>query len=171
MNYGTMRSSNIGSYMVVVVLLVGIIIGLCVSPLTAQRHDAFGEIVCTGITIVDENGAELVQLGADKLGGHVHVLGTNGVARVSMFIIDSGGYFGLLDNIGKAGVALHNNNRGGLVGVQNKEGVFQASLGISQYGGRVDVQNQKGKGSATIGIDEYGDGRVALWDKHGRRKE
>ena len=171
MNFGTMRSSNSNSYMVVVVLLVGIIIGLCVSPLTAQRHDAFGEIVCTGITIVDENAAELVKLGADEHGGFVYVWGTNGVARAGMFMVQTGGYIGLVDNIGKAGVALHTNNRGGLVGVQDKEGVFQASVGISQYGGRVDVKNQKGKGAATLGIDEYGDGRLALWDKHGRRKE
>ena len=76
MNFGTVRINNIGAFIVVVILLVGIVIGLCVSSLTAQqRYDAFGDIVCTGITIVDDNAAELVKLGADEHGGFVYVWG------------------------------------------------------------------------------------------------
>ena len=44
----------------------GLAIGLCVSPLKAQR-ETFGEITCTGLKVVNSYGTEVVGLGADSL--------------------------------------------------------------------------------------------------------
>ena len=50
-----------------VIMLIGIGVGTIVSPsLVAQRNSVFGEIECTGLTVVDTAGNPAVVLGAGE---------------------------------------------------------------------------------------------------------
>ena len=53
-----------------VIMLVGLAVGAIVSPpLIAQRAGVFGEIQCTSLTVVDNDGKVAVVLEADKGSG------------------------------------------------------------------------------------------------------
>lgn len=60
------------------------------SPLTAER-DKFGEIECTRLTVVGNNGEPVVEigLGVYEDGGEVEVLSTDGRTLVSLGVAES----------------------------------------------------------------------------------
>ena len=92
-------------------LLLGIIIGLCVSPLTARddrvarEKGYFGELICGRLIVVDSDGNERVVVEAEKLIGSEDTTGvieltTGGSKSVTEL---SGGWLTMID----AGIFLH----------------------------------------------------------------
>ena len=61
------------SYMLfgAVIGIAGLAVGLCVSPLTAQK-EVFGEITCTKLTVVSPDGRKTIVLTVDEDGGGRH---------------------------------------------------------------------------------------------------
>ena len=129
------------------IMLIGLAVGAIVSPpLIAQRDDVFGDIQCTGLTVVDKQGNVAVALDTDEHGGVVNVYGKDG---------------------GSAG--MRTDEHGGVVKVYRKDG-GSAGMFIDEYGGSVSVTNNQGKIRAVMGINEFGNGAVSTWDKNGYRQ-
>ena len=58
------RSMALGA----VIMLIGLAVGAIVSPpLIAQRNDVFGDIQCTGLTVVDKNGNKAIALKTEPM--------------------------------------------------------------------------------------------------------
>lgn len=116
-------------------VLAGIIIGMCISPLTAQ-DGKIGEITCTSLKVLNNDGKTMVELGSNFSGGTVKLLSRDGMLRV---ILADG------------------------VRVMNLDGTQVAELSTDPKGGRLDVSgNSYDDGSATIAIDDHG-GIVEVW--------
>ena len=134
------RSMGLGA----VIMLIGLAVGAIVSPpLIAQRDDVFGDIQCTGLTVVDKQGNVGVLLATGEGGGLVGVFGKDG------------------ESVGV--------EHGGFVGVYGKDG-GSASMTTDEDGGRIVVANNQGKTRAVMGINEFGNGGVSTWDKNGYRQ-
>ena len=130
-------------------MLIGLAVGAIVSPpLIAQRDDVFGDIQCTGLTVVDKQGNVGVALDTDNANGSFFVFGKDG-----------GG-----------GAAMNINADGGSVAVYNNQGTPCASMDAHADGGSVGVSNNQGKPRAAMGINEFGNGAVSTWDKNGYRQ-
>ena len=106
-----------------VLTLVGLAVRLCVSPLTAQR-DTFGDITCTGLTVVDKGSKRRVIVVVNELGGFVGVLGKDDRTGVTLFANEEyGGSVAVFGNDGKPAVNLDVNEYGhGLVATLDKNG-------------------------------------------------
>ena len=69
------RSMGLGA----IIMLIGLAVGAIVSPpLIAQKDDVFGDIQCTGLTVVDKQGNVAVALDTDEHGGVVRVYDKQG---------------------------------------------------------------------------------------------
>ena len=121
-----------------------LLIGMAVSPTAAQR-DTFGEITCTGLTVVNPDGTMAVWLRSDKYGGGVSVASKDGMPRASMDVTE----------------------RGGTVLVSGK-GVSLAGMLITEHGGAVRVTGKGGK-LASMAVDKDG-GYVLVRDRDGAEK-
>ena len=60
------------------IMLIGILINNLTSPVTAQSNGTFGEIQCTGLTVVDAKGKKLIDLKNNGLGGEVNLYNLSG---------------------------------------------------------------------------------------------
>ena len=84
-------------------VMLGIIIGLCISPLTAQDGN-FGEITCTSLRVVNADGKEMATVMTGEYGGDVRVKSkdrtTDGVSVAIMSISSDGAGISLLDKSG-----------------------------------------------------------------------
>lgn len=162
-------------------------VGMALSPVTAQK-DKFGEIECTKLTVVDEDGIARVlictdllaavmddsdsirlRVLADKLSSSVEVRGEDGESSVLLGIDALGGRVDVGGKDGKSRVVLRTDANGGLVTARGKDGKSKAGLSIGDHGGRVDVTG-KGEGMATMGVNDYGNGAMSTWDKNGYRQ-
>ena len=137
------RSMGLGA----IIMLIGLAVGAIVSPpLIAQKDDVFGDIQCTGLTVVDKQGNVAVALDTDEHGGVVGVYGKDG---------------------GSAGMGIGEHS--GFVRVHRKDG-GRASMTTNEHGGFVGVANNQCKNRAVMGINEFGNGAVSTWDKNGYRQ-
>lgn len=145
------------------------IIGMLASPVTAQR-DRFGQIECTGLTVVDggevnvydENGIGKVRLGIVGDGGAVSVLGMDGRPKVGLSVNEHGGLIGILSKDAKPKVDLGVDEHGGLVGIYDSEGNHHMTrLYHDVHGGRVGIFGRNGQFLASLGSDEHG-GQVVV---------
>ena len=123
-------------------VLVGIIIGMCISPLTAQ-NDSFGDITCTGLRVRNPEGRTAVTLGAGDNGGHVNVWGKDGIPMAIMGIWEHGGSVGVLGKDGKV-ANMSITEDGGFVGAFGKDGKARVSIGIIEDDGFVGVVGKDG---------------------------
>ena len=132
--------------------IVGLFIGLCVTPLTAQRGD-FDEIVCTSLRIVYPDGKTAIWLGQGKEYAQVTCYGTDGIAQASMQSDDSGG--SLLLDVAGAGdsglpfVSLLANKHGGSISLKSDSSYMSLGDGIvlSNEGGVIFLNVKKHKGA------------------------
>lgn len=124
--------------------MLGTIIGLLLSPVTAQRNK-FNTIQCSQLEVVDYAGEVQVHLGTDIYGG-------------SLIVFREGGGFVTI------GSSEHNSG----LSVFDKEEDYLVMIGYNKHGGQVGVFS-KGKGDATMGIDKSGNGVVVTKDKNGYR--
>ena len=129
------------------IMLIGLAVGAIVlPPLIAQRDDVFGDIQCTGLTVVDKQGNVAVALDTDD---------------ANQVLVN--------DKQRKRAVALSSSLIGNMVAVYNKQGKEAVELTDTEYGGRFNVYNNQGKKRAGMGVNEYGNGTVNTWDKNGYR--
>ena len=166
------------SYMVVggTFTLVGLLIGMIVSPITAQK-DTFGEITCIGLTVVDENGIERVKLGKKEKG-------TRGSDQYGIVVRDKKNKYPIAmysDDLLGAGVEIYDNN--GKITIQNgrvvatrtkgSEGNLTTTIGggwisiFGEYGsliGNMLVMGANSDGGGYIILS--GNGAVSSWDKN-----
>ena len=132
--------------------IVGLSIGLYVTPLTAQRGD-FDEIVCTSLRIVYPDGKTAIWLGQGKEYAQVTCYGTDGIAQASMQSDDSGG--SLLLDVAGAGdsglpfVSLLAKKHGGSISLKSDSSYMSLGDGISlsNEGGVIFLNVKKHKGA------------------------
>ena len=155
-------------YMVIgVVLSVAVLlIGMAVSPLTAQR-DRFGDVTCTSLTVVDKDGKSVVRIFPGSEGGDVFIYAKEEELRVTMAAKKAGGGVLVFDKRGYPVTRMVVNELGNEISLSSENG--SAYMKIGEYGGRVGVLG-KGKGEAAMAVNEYGNGGISTWDKHGYRQ-
>ena len=130
------------------------IIGMLASPVTAQK-DKFGEIECTGLTVVD--------------GGRVEVLGPDGKSGVTLLGLEDSGH---VDVHGKQGsflseVTISNSEVGGDITLRRPNGQTIMMLGEVPIfgGGQVSVHGKDGRAAVLLTVKESG-GLVEVWGKN-----
>lgn len=144
-------------------VLMGIIIGLCISPLRAQDGN-FGEITCTELKVVGPAGRAAVVIHGSDGGGSVTILGgedseSHVVLTVTEYI---GGYIRVQSKDSHY-VRINDD-----VTVCDKEtGARYASLGTNFDGGSIRLSGNDGLPYVTLHPTKYG-GNVSVW---GRNKE
>ena len=124
-------------------VLLGMVLGLCISPLTAQDRN-FGEITCSKLQVVDAYGRTMVGIGIDEYGGNVAVMGKDWTPKASMIVDKDGGRVGVWGKDGKSSSGMGINASGGHVGVQGKDAQSTAVMGITKVGGSVVVMGKYG---------------------------
>ena len=142
-----------------------LLIGMAVSPTTAQR-DKFGEITCTGLTVLNPNGTSAVIVGVDDDGGLVGVYGKGRESYAAMHIQEHGGIVGLYNEYGESYAAMHVDEHGGRVNVHSNDGKSGAAMHIRGRGGRVIAYGKDGKSSASLVIMGHS-GAVGVIDRYG----
>lgn len=80
----------------------GMVIGLCVSPLTAQRG-TFGEITCTKLSLVNPDGKDALVLGTKDGNGYIEAFGTAAKPAVVMGGDPDGGFVVVAGKDGMSG--------------------------------------------------------------------
>ena len=141
------RSMGLGA----VIMLVGLAVGAIVSPpLIAQRDDVFGDIQCTGLTVVDKQGKRAVALSSSLIGNMVAVYNEQGPWGVALWSHVLGNNVIVNDKQGDAAVKLVNDeDLGNSVAVLNKQGNEAVALRTDEHGGIVNVSG-KDSGSASM---------------------
>lgn len=164
------------------------IIGMLFSPFQNNR---FGEIECTKLRIVNEDGKNRVVLATRETGGgRLSVYDEDGKTAVSLGVLETGGYVGVfhrdkllarlsaleagglvvvdgIDGKGRADLGII--EHGGSVNVRGKDGKSRVSLSIGKHGGLVNVQGRDEESWVALSVDEHG-GIVGVKSKEGKRK-
>lgn len=124
--------------------IFGLAVGLCVSPLTAEK-DTFGHITCSGLKVVNSNGIAVVDLtldGLDKDTGLIMVRDRNGAPRVWLSCLSvSGGRVGVSGE--KGGAGLYCAEYGGAIegyGKNDDGSTSNVRMFIDGFGGNVTVE-------------------------------
>lgn len=147
---------------------LGIIIGLCISPLTAQR-DIFGEITCTGQRVVDSEGNQRVSLMASPEGGLVAVCDSNGNPGTMLVGFEGGGKIFVMGQGREEHVTIGVDENGGQIVVHHKDGKSRVTMWSAKDGGQLVVYGKDGKPRGDIGVNAYGNGEISTWRKNGNR--
>ena len=72
-------------------MLIGMLIDNFISPpVTAQSNGTFGEIQCTGLTVVDKEGKTLIELKNDVLGGAINLYNLSGQEMMMLEVNQAG---------------------------------------------------------------------------------
>ena len=157
------------SYMVfgAVIGITGLAVGLCVSPLMAYR-DRFGDIECSDLTVVDENGKAKVRLSSIGGRGCIHVYDENGDSRIGLLVgkgnavhlngEDEDSKIGsfLEESVGShidgkrepGGVFMSTHEHGGIIFVNGKDRTGWVALSVDAHGGIVGIKSKDGKSRA-----------------------
>ena len=163
------------------------IIGMLASPVTAQR-DKFGEIECTSLRVVDEDGVPRVEIAVSGGDCGVIVIDKDGVPKADLSVDEHhGGYVGVYDKTGKSaalrvgiyggrvavngkdeqGALLSVDEHGGFLRVEGKDREPKAGIGVTEHGGSVRVYGKDRKSKVALGVTEHG-GLVGVSGKGGK---
>lgn len=171
--------------------IFGLAVGLCVSPLTAQRN-VFGEITCTGLTVRGSDGRENIRLMVDASGALVGIsdgdgslvvaIGTdNDGGRVEVFAKDQkderaravldvdykgSGVIAVSGTSTNTTAGMYVTELGGVVEVKGKDRNSKVHLFIDELGGRVKVTGRDGISATSLSIFEHGAG-IGMISKDG----
>ena len=173
--------------------IIGMLFAIGMLPSVTAQRDKFGDIECTGLTVVDASGQKAVVLDSNENGGSVNTYDTGGNPRVSIWVDvlggrvnvysskdpwtsallyfdEYGGHFTVYGNESGTGVELSTDEHGGRVEVVGKLLKQGAVLCLDEHGGRLDVFGKlDDKNRAIVGINKYGHGIVNTWKKSGER--
>ena len=133
-----------------VLMLIGMMTATIITPnLVAQKNaDTFGNITCTELEIVDENGQTGIRLYTRK-----HI--PRGIVWV-------------YDESGTQAIGLGVTNDGGAIDVCDKSGEIAVRLGVTEDGGTVQAYDQAEWPLAVLSAAENGNaGTVTVYDKSG----
>lgn len=145
-----------------------LLIGMAVSPTTAQRDTLFGHIICTQLSVVGQDGKERVWLGTtgkgdgsvgvlgkdlkrgvllrtDEHGGEVTVTNNDGKPAAEMNVTEHGGRIAAANNEGKVAVEMTANKNDGLIASYNRDGKVGAIMGSREHGGVIGIRNKDGE--------------------------
>lgn len=150
-----------------------VLMGMCFSPflpLTAQ-NDRFGNITCTGLRVIDQEGNELIHLSTDEGGGDLVVRGMDDTGRinakgVALGIGDYGGTVYVWGDYGSI-VNLNASKHGGLILVADKDADFLARFGVTGKDGSITVFKKAGKPLVRVEDNGHG-GRIVVFSKDGK---
>ena len=154
------------------------IIGMLASDVTAQR-DKFGEIECTKLTVVDEQGSPRVVLGGGyvSVDGIVHVYARDEDKEGSVIlgVDEHGGLVTVFGGDTKSNVGLSVDEHGGGVRVWGEGGRFTKALLSAGHSGFVSVYGADGTPKATLGVGigidiDENSGYVRVVDSYDRIK-
>ena len=148
-------------YMVLggVIVALALIVTSYGSRLSAQK-DVFGEITCTGLTVLDPDGRQVIRLMVDDLGGLIGVLGKNGVLASAMGSDKDGGRVEVFGKDEKPRAFLDVDEHGGMVAAVGNNEKQSVGMYIAELGGLVEV-NGKDESKINLSFNEYG-GNVAV---------
>ena len=164
------------------------IVGMLFSPFQKSR---FGEIECTKLRIVNEDGKNKVVLATRETGGgRVSIYDEDENIAINLSVLEIGGSVGIfrrdkllarltadedgglvvvdgIDGESRADLAII--EHGGRVNVRGKDGKSRVSLSIGKHGGLVNVQGRDEESWVALSVDEHG-GIVGVKNKEGKRK-
>ena len=140
-------------------------------PLGVQSQSGnFGEIICTGMRVVDSQGKTKINIGSITHGGYVIVSGKEQM-QVLISTTENGGGIAVYGKTGETKVAIGATEQGGRVSVDDSDGKTNVGIDATEHGGRVVVFGKgDSKGQANMSVNEYGNGAVSTWDKNGYRQ-
>ena len=147
--------------------IIGVLFTIGMLPSVTAERDKFGDIECTGLRVVDENGVARIKLSASSADSLYHIVNP----MPGVFIGNYSPYGGIVivnaDNNNDSAVMLSHNEYGGEVTVYGKNRDSEVNLTTNEYGGSVGVIGTDGKSKAYMIIDEHG-GFVAAQGKDGK---
>lgn len=144
------------------------IVGLVLSPVTAQQRGNFGEIECTGLKAVDSNGKLRVALWSVFSGGRVDVFSNDGRSKAALRASERGGR---LEIFGNDGVSKEDLREAELIfGQPFTDAKSHVKLNVTSTGGKVWV-GREGNGAAAIDVNVFGNGEVFTWDRNGDKQK
>lgn len=151
-----MKATNRFGYMVFggVIVVLALIVTSYGSRLSAQK-DAFGEITCTGLTVLHPDGRLAVRLTADDLGGLIGVLGKDGVLASAMGSDRNGGRVEVFGKDEKSKASLVVDELGGMVAVVGNNENHSIGVYVAELGGVVEM-NGEDKSMIALSFNEYG---------------
>ena len=173
-----------------VLMLTGMIASSVLIPSLFAQHDKdkFGEIECTGLTVVNEDGEGIVyiglashdrteRMGTIRVGDSVKIFGSEKGGTIEVTSIGYNAIF--KDRVKIYGNTINLDNLGssrvfttlGSYGVETSDlgSNSAARFGIDEYGGYLQVKGRS-KGYAIMGINEKGNGAMSTYDKNGYRQ-
>lgn len=165
-------------------------LGTIISPIIAEKTK-FGEIECTKLTVVNQDGDPVVVLSADDKwrGGVINVHGASGGLGGALIGVHPGQEedlsvliqaltnsvtVGVQADSGKSLLLISDSGASGSrVVVNGKNG--KATLEVDEYGGRLDIRDsynigghrKDGTPAAVVGINKNGNGVVQTWKRNG----
>ncbi len=149
-------------------MLISMMASSVLMPSLVAQRDKFGEIECTGLSVVNANGKIRILLGAGEGGGGLRVMGDGGKSVV----IETGGVGPnvRLQSFPKGNtVVLSTGERS--IAIVNKLAEVAAEVGVDEYNeGYVRVNNTIGKVRALMAVDQDGKGVISTYDKNGYRQ-
>ena len=127
-----------------VIMLFGLGIGAIVSPpLIAQKTGMFGEIQCTGLTVVDTAGRPVAVLRTDEtLGNGLVIHSPTGTPALLLYADETGNGVVVADKSGESGVVLRASELANRVIVRNPAGKEGVRLSAGKLANRVIVRNK-----------------------------
>ncbi len=132
------------------IMLVGIGAGSIVSPpLIAQRAGVFGEIQCTGLTVVDKHGKLAIYLESREEGNRITLINKAGSPAVSLAAHRAHDKYPAFHGVvvynqaGKNGVTLSSDDLGNTVQIWQRDNVGIILNTYALTGNSVNVYDQK----------------------------
>ena len=151
-----------------VIMLIGLGVGALVCPpLIAQRQDVFGEIQCTGLTVVDILGEPAIVLRTDEnLGNGVVIHNKAGTPALLFVANEAGNSVAVTDKLGEPAVLLRTSELANRVIVRNPSGKDGVRLSAGKVTNRVTVYNPEETNAVQLYADEVTN-RVTVHNKVG----
>lgn len=151
-----------------VIMLFGLGVGAIVSPpLIAQKTGMFGEIQCTGLTVVDTAGEPVVVLRTDEtLGNGLVIHSPSGLPAVLLYADETGNGITVADKSGEPAVVLRTSQLANRVIVRNPAGKEGVRLSAGELTNRVIVRNKAEANAVLLYSGELAN-RITVHDKTG----
>lgn len=138
-----------------VIMLIGIAVGLIVSPpLIAQSKGVFDEVRCSKLMVYNEHGTRAIRLAALETGNMVTIYDDKGKPAIHLAALET-----------TNNVTVHDSDqRKASIAIADDSGRYAVHLAAGETRNRVTVYNQLGKPAIGLYADEFGN-NVSVYDK------